>query len=95
MKIELVFTRTDGKKISIPFSKRDIRDLYDLTYIIDPETWKLNKIQLNTNKMAFAVHDVMDEGAVYSTKGTYKKKGKKKYHWEKEIHYLVKKPKWR
>lgn len=97
MKIELIFTRKDGKKISIPFKKKELRDIYDLHYIVDPRDLKMNKIELNMNKMMFLIHDVMDEGGIYSSIGTRKmKNGKIKYYrWNKSIAYLVKKPKWR
>ena len=91
MKIELVFTRKDGKMVRIPFTRREIGDIYDTLWIADPRDLKLNRIKLNMNKMMFAIHDVRDEGRTY----TYQKMKNGKEHRKKEIHYLVKKPVWK
>jgi hypothetical protein len=101
MKIELIFTRKDGKQVKIPFTEKELRDIYDALWIADPKDLKMNNIKLNMNKMLFIIHDVMDEGVTYRSTGAKlhvaKSKGKKekyRYGWKKEINYMVRKPKW-
>ena len=95
MKIKIVVTREDGKFISIPITKREAGDIYDVFYMMDPDMWptiKVNKCDKSVidfhNKLEFLVHDVLGEGKWYTLKGKKLVLGKKRC-------YLIKKPRWR
>ena len=97
MKIKICAEK-GNKKAEVLLTKREVRGLYDWLYICDgckqcERVLKMNDVslgQLDTKLMHF-VHDIMDEGRVYSEK----KKGKKTvFKLAPERHYIVKKPKW-
>jgi hypothetical protein len=55
--IELVFTREDGKQVKTPFTKKELADIYDALYLVNPKDLQLNRIKLGMNKWDHIIHD--------------------------------------
>lgn len=95
MRIKLLIEKS-GKKSSIDFTEREIRDLYDWIYLCDDEckycthNKRLNKIKISSvfyKKFMHFIHDIMDEGRVSVSKDGELSLSKKKS-------YMIKKPTW-
>ena len=101
MRIKIVIEDKKKRRIEIPISLKEIRDVYDGMYICmdDKErahkNLKLNKVDKGFfnfhNKLRHIIHDIIDEGRVYELK----EKDKLKFKLSKKRHYLVKKPLWK
>jgi hypothetical protein len=97
MKISICVEK-GNRKAEVPLTDREVRGVYDLLYICGDckhceHLLELNHISLGKldDKLMHLVHDVIDEGKMYSEQ----KKGKKRvFKLDPERHYLVKKPKW-
>lgn len=81
IKISIRIEKED-KYIEIPLKVKEIRKLYDI-YLFTRE-----KIDSIAKKLMFLIHDVIDDGTVF----TYKNGKLVKL---KEKHYIIRKPKWR
>lgn len=99
MKIKLVIEDKNKGKIEIPLANREIRDIYNVGYMIEEDSWKtikLNKCDKSWvsfhRKIEHIIHDVLGEGKNYSMEKT--KNGKTKFVLNKKRCYIVKKPKW-
>ncbi len=99
MKIKLIIEDKNKGKIEIPLANREIRDIYNIGYMIEEDSWKtikLNKCDKSWvsfhRKIEHIIHDVLGEGKNYSIKNI--KNGKTKFVLNKKRFYILKKPKW-
>jgi hypothetical protein len=97
MKIKICVEK-GNRKAEVPLTEEEVRSLYKWYHVCADceqcvDTLELNKIKIakSYTKLRHVVHDIIDEGKVY----TLITKGKK---WSTKLspkpHYLVKKPKW-
>ena len=99
MKVKLIIEDKKKGKIEIPVANREIRDIYNVGYMIEEDSWeiiKLNKCDKSWlsfhRKIEHIIHDILGEGKNYSMEKA--KNSKTKFILNKKRCYIVKKPKW-
>jgi len=88
MRVKMVVEKK-GKICEIPISIKMLRDIYDLSLMCvdDEDITKNVDVSKIVKKFAFLIHDVIDDGKVYSLD--------EKGRWKEERMFIIKKPKWR
>jgi hypothetical protein len=101
MRFQMVVTDR-GKRLVVPFTKKEIRDMSDIWWYFDEQHWKdmkLNKVDKSIEKCErkfhFLCHDVLHNGTTYQC--IFEKDGKFNGKFKKMpgFWYFIKKPKWK